>query len=263
MNENVIKTIDDIVRHSSNKDLISIALVGSYARGTQDKYSDIDFVCVYEDNPSPIFVEGKNKINGFQCGVRNIPLKYLEKRDWSQIEKHAYTYSKIIYEKNNQFNQLIKEKCVWRNNELKGLFSDTLVKLSYTLDMTDNYKNSFNDYEELENSELRGCKFFSSQLKINVLKYALTLGLLRDEMFIPPDKVLLSDWVENNSPNAKKIYRKAKKVQDNFLNLGLEELRSLFSKEIYDIVLSFDEKHKLDDNIYNFRISYVRDYSIN
>ena len=114
----------------SNKDLISVLNVGSHVRGDSDDLSDYDFILIWENLQNHIWQEGACRINGKKCGIRNITYHNLDNHNWTQLERHSFSFSKIEYDPNNLMQNIIKRKCMWEKDERLSLFCELLFELS-------------------------------------------------------------------------------------------------------------------------------------
>lgn len=250
MNE-IIQKIKDC----GSTNLYGIILVGSRAREDFDNYSDYDLVCIYQDINSATFSEGTHLINEKIYGFRNIPYDYLANKKFTQIEKHAYNNSKILFENNDIISSLIRKKCTWDEDERLKLFTDYLVKISYSYNVLNNYKNCWNHCQEIEKAIARNNKI-QTQIEIfDFMRYAIYLELLNKKIFLPPNKVLFSEWTLSKSIRIKKI-------QDLFLTYEKEPLKFVEKVQsiITTIVEDFEREITLPEDIYKYRIGVTRKY---
>ena len=251
--EKLTHVIEQLIT-SEGENLLSIILVGSEARRDSDEYSDYDLVCVYETLRNPLFHEGTHLIKEKVFGFRNIPISFLEKKAFTQVQKHAYKHSKILYDSQGKLQELLKRKCVFEKKERLNLFCNYLVKLSYTYDVTNNYKNCWNSCDELKKSIARRRKIYTDVEKLHFLKYSIYLEFLVKKEFIPPDKVLFSSWSDKISPKIVEL----KKLYESF------DDPELFAKEssyiIQSIIEEFEKEEPLPEDIYQYRIKVTRQY---
>lgn len=246
-------------RGRDDDNLIGTVEVGSVGRKDNDDYSDIDVVFIYQERPSaPVLPEGVSLQEGKLIGARNIPYAFLKARTWSQVEKHAYTNSRLVFDREGVVRDLISEKAVWQQGERLRLFCDNLVKLSYIVNVTDNFKNCWNGCDELMSATARGNMQYASRLVHRFTRSFLNLGLLTDGLFLPPDKVVFSDWSRCAGKNTAVAYAKvsahAPLPQDS------HAINGIFHKETLGLVQEFDVCYGLPDDIYQYRIQEMRRY---
>lgn len=257
MNEEYSRIVDKLLS-MCNSNLVGMACVGSIARGNNDNLSDYDFVLIWENLNVLPWPEGAFRIKNNKLGIRNVVLSDLEQRRWSQIERHAFTYSKIEYDPENILPQLIKSKCIWYPKERLRLFCDFLFRISYITDHTKNYKNCWNDREELLLSKSRAQKLFSMYLVHQYICWLIKLALVTDRQFIPPEKVYLSPWVKNLSPRAYNIYKKATNKKNALLKPSIPTINKTFAEEVKKMIADFEKEAPLPADISQYRYMNIR-----
>ena len=253
--EEIVKVI---LNSASSVDLISLVNVGSYARGNYDSLSDLDFILVWKNEKKYPLGEGVFKMQDVNIGLRNVSYNEMSSREWSQIERHSYSFTNINYDLDKQFSTLIKKKCIWYPNERLTLFCDNLFHLSYLVNITDNYKNCWNQRDELKMALKRGQGLFTDYLILEAVRYMINLSLIADNAFLPSNKVALSPWVKNLSPLARNIYNKANEYDHKLFGFDVHDLYSLFKDEVWTIIRKFELEEKLPSDILKYRYEQIR-----
>lgn len=246
------------LQHESNDYLEGILVVGSIARGNNDSLSDYDFILIWEDKVSNKWPEGACRIEGIKCGIRNVSLKLLSQRQWSQIEKHSYSFAKIEYDKKEQIKELIYQKCVWESNERINLFCDLIFHASYIVNLTSNYRGCWNERDELNMAVIRNQPLLKLNLSLEYIKCLIQLAIISDYNFIPSEKVYLSDWIQNLSSTGHHIYELSKLHIDCLISGDILQLQTIFLDDIKKILAVFEEQETLPKNIMSYRNSIIR-----
>jgi len=236
----------------------AVLSVGSVVRGCSDRLSDLDFVIVWKRLKDNIWPEGACRVNGQKCGIRNTTFDSLSSRNWSQIERHAYSFAKIEYDPQNLMRALIKEKCVWQKGEKVNLFCEGLFKLSYVVNVVDNYKNCWNERDELEMAIARGQRLLALYLTTDFIYQILTLAIITDGAFIPSHKVCFSEWIRNISPRAYEIYQATMSNLELIKNPDVSKLKQFYRSYVQNLIESFESQERLPDNIMEHRNQIVR-----
>ncbi len=108
-----------IKKYKKQKDVEAILLVGSYAAGNENEYSDIDVYIVINDNAN-YRIRGNKLVNGYLIEYFINPVKrikkYLEedKRGYGGSVANMFINGKVLYDKNNIVPDLIKEAKKYR-----------------------------------------------------------------------------------------------------------------------------------------------------
>ena len=254
MTDLLLRIEEHLVR--SYDDVRAIVLVGSRARSQYfDTNSDYDLVVVRKEKPSPAS-DGMFQLDGAWLGLRNPSYAGLARRSWSMLERHAYSHSKLVFDSVGDFEAVRSTKCVWSPGERLLLFCDELVKLSYHLDVTNNYKNCWNGREELLIAYNRGLDGFAENLRWEVLKHALRLSATTSEEFTPPDKALFSQWYADLCPVAASYALDPRSV----IKQDVENFRRSIGALVSNSIERFENSIVLPDNIYSFRTARTRLY---
>ena len=111
-----------VLDNLTNSKPLAVLNVGSLVRGNFDDLSDFDFILIWNDLANNPWPEGACRINGQKCGIRNVTFNSLQNKEWSQLERHAYSFATTESDPQNLAGPLMKEKCVWRKNERLDIF---------------------------------------------------------------------------------------------------------------------------------------------
>lgn len=139
-----------IARIIMQDEIIGIVLTGSYGRGDNDIYSDIDnVVIVAKDNRR--IRRGKFIFGGQLFDTRVSTYSSLLKKPWSDDMFYAYLNSKVEHDPNGRIANLIKAKQTEWNNGIDEKIAVNFTKLSVIYEFKDDWrklkaKSHFNKY---------------------------------------------------------------------------------------------------------------------
>lgn len=249
--------LERLVNKPRNKPL-AVLNVGSLVRDNSDRLSDFDFVIIWNEIEDNIWPEGACRIDGQKCGIRNTTFGSLASREWSQIERHSYSFAKIEHDPQGLVEPIIKEKCVWRAGERIDLFCEFLFRISYIVNLTDNYKNCWNERNELEMAIARGQHLNALYLTADFIHSVLELAIITDKSFVPSHKVCFSEWVKNISPRAYEIYQATMSNLTIIQNPSVDGLKQFYKPYLSGLISDFEAEEKLPDNIMGHRNKVTR-----
>jgi hypothetical protein len=237
---------------------LALLNVGSLARGNSDDMSDFDFIIVWNKPADITWQEGACRINGQKCGIRNVIYASLKDKPWSQIERHSYPLAKIEYDPLDLLPPLIREKCVWEKGERVDLFCEVMFKASYIVNIVDNYRNCWNERDELKMALGRGNMLDALYLTADFIHSILDLAIITDGAFVPPHKVSFSEWVKNISPRAYKLYRATMDNLDIIRNPDVNRLKQFYSPYVQGLITAFEAQEEVPENIMEHRNNIAR-----
>lgn len=258
--KNIYSDILKFILDRKTKELIGVMTAGSVGRGNDDDSSDYDFVLIYYDTFKPIFPEGRNIILGRKCGIRNIPLSFLKDKPLTPFIKHACLTSKVEYDPKSEIKNLVKKRCIWKEEERAREFINNLVKLSNIYPVIGNYKFCWSGTSELEKAIKRKRYFYAKYLVIELLKNAINLRLIADYEFMPSEKVIFSPWLDKLSKKSFEIYKLFEKDDDILQIFYRKNVQSRIKDFVSNSVTDFEKETILPVDLYSEFIKNTRVY---
>lgn len=125
-----------IEKHKNNSNVIAILVSGSFIHSKPDKNSDLDVFVLLKN--SKYRERGNTWINWVEIEYFINPVEqiryYFKSEFWTNHTAHMFANSKILYKKNDEINQIIKEAKIIIKKRLPKINKSQLELSKYNID---------------------------------------------------------------------------------------------------------------------------------
>lgn len=191
-------------KHKRNPRVIGILVSGSYIHSIPDKNSDLDVYILL--NQSKMRERGNTWINGVEIEYFMNPINQVryyfktETGSKAPCTAHMFANSKILYQKDNRIDQLIKEAKILLKKKMPSMKKMDLEFARYSLDDTQ---------KDLEDVYLKKDLFAFSIIANNLLEECL-------DLFFKVNKI--------SKEKSKRLQKQIKSLDKNFARLYTKAL---------------------------------------
>lgn len=193
----IFESLNEIVeKYKEDEDVYAIILRGSLSRGDYDIYSDIDLTIIVNEKFKDIKQGvGKTK-TGVHYGLRFIVKDTFYNQEWSLSMRHAYQFSKILYSKLDDLDDLIMKKCLWKEHERLKCLSKNVVNAQFCFPFF-NIRRKVIQSEYIK-AKKRGFKKLSLIQLMEAIENLCDILCILNGIFPPEKKLFWTHWFENN-----------------------------------------------------------------
>ncbi len=229
---------------------------GGLGRGVVDKFSDVDFTCIFDGDVEKIkqkykLKSGMHKYNGIMFSGRYISFQDFRDKEWSAKMKHAYSYVQYI-KCDEEIKEVVGKKiAISKEERLKRLVSN-IIELGEICKVYDRFYG-FQMFSEIYKQHKRG-ESLTANLEIDrALRYLKNIIFDLNKINYPEEKSYYTSFFSNLPIQPKGFDDKVRRIMEmprdeESLNRKVFLLLEL-SREVIDLC---EKKVKLPSNIYKF-----------